>query len=363
MAAPDFTPTFVESRDFIGELELRGIPAAMAPFILTVVAPEHRLYWQRSATSPSESQIVHAALILRTDPAWREALRADPALAALSPAIAHLLARPALTNPPIPHTPEDWIVRALVSAAGEPILAQAWLHGSSQAIEDIRRWLHPVPAPSPTPIGAERNATPPPRATDIPGEFPLALPDWLYRYAALTPRPDHPWSGRITTLVSQATSASAFGLHAEDGTAIARLLTARLMLICPHLTPDCPADAALDAWLAATAMRASGWTPEQRRAWWHIEALAITSTVLTRWTTAVVQPAGIAAPATDKDDVAAAGQHWIAFARSTRAHDAGIAALFALDISEGLLDCLFAFGHGQAISLRRAAAAHHDTPA
>lgn len=363
MTAAAFPPTFVDSGAFIGELESQGIPVAMAPFILSIITPEDRLYWQRSATSPSESQVVHAALTLRAHPAWRDALSADPALAALSPAIAHLLARPALTHPPIPHTPEDWIVRALAAAADEAVVAQAWLHGSSQAIDEIRRWLHPVPAPSPSPIGAEPSAPPPPPGPDTPGEFPLTLPDWLHRYAALTPRPDLPWSGRITTLVSQATSASAFGLGTEDGTAIAHLLTARLMLICPHLTPGSPADAALDAWLAATAMRFSGWTPEQRRAWWHIEALAITSTVLTRWTTATVPPADRAAPAADKADIAAAGQHWIAFARSTRAHDAGIAALFALDISEGLLDCLFAFGHDQAISLRRVATTRHLSPA
>ena len=182
-----------------------------------------------------------------------------------------------------------------------------------------------------------------------------APPAWLAIYACLRPPRGHPCAGRYTALVAQALPIVAHGLAADERHIIEDLLFTRLLLDAVNARPGTPADIALDAWLAATVFRMHDWSAAQRRAWWRVECLMVIRDALARYTRYHVLYASPETHIKNKRQIADTARYWVEFATLAFQQGADIGALFELDISEGLLDCLNACGINNIHSTRGAA--------
>ncbi|WP_068636850.1 hypothetical protein [Thauera butanivorans] len=184
----------------------------------------------------------------------------------------------------------------------------------------------------------------------------LPLPQWLSGYAELRPQGTHPHAGRFTFIVSQLLPGAAQGLEQEEQPCVEALLIARLMLDAGGLPARSGLLDQLDAWLAASLLRLAGWAPVQRRAWWQAETLSIIAEVLSRWTRQhVLLPVSHGQPAPANPDIVRLCGHWAEFHSLAQAAGPQLSNLYAVEISESLLDCAFALGFTQAQSLRGAA--------
>ncbi|NMG72734.1 hypothetical protein [Parazoarcus communis] len=180
------------------------------------------------------------------------------------------------------------------------------------------------------------------------------LPDWVGNYACLRPSPDHVHAARFTLLVSQLLPVAAHGLEPPERHIVEALLFARLMLDAGDLPADSAALSALDMWLGSTVFRHVDGSSTQRRAWWQVETLSIGVEVLSRWTQRNVLLATDEQISAHKPQIGQIVSHWIELARMTHSAGPEIAALYALEVSESLLDCAHAYGFKQAQSLRGA---------
>lgn len=180
-------------------------------------------------------------------------------------------------------------------------------------------------------------------------------PAWLSAYADPRPPCDHPCAQRYTALVAQALPIVAHGLADDERRIVEDLLFIRLMLDAVEAPPGTPADIALDAWLAATVFRLHDGSAAQRRAWWRIEQLCVMRDALARHTRNRILYLDPEDHIHNQPPVADTARHWIELATLAFRHGAEVGALFELDVSEGLLDCVNAKGMHDIYSTRGAA--------
>jgi hypothetical protein len=117
----------------------------------------------------------------------------------------------------------------------------------------------------------------------------------------------------------------------------------------------------LDVWLAHMLLMASRWDTTQRRAWWHVERMAITVEALNRWAKLNLLRTEEGATVNSDPELKRSEpliyemtQHWIVLGAEIRQAGPEMEAMFAFTISENVLDCARVYGRSQAISLRRA---------
>jgi hypothetical protein len=188
-----------------------------------------------------------------------------------------------------------------------------------------------------------------------------ALPLDVEMYTALQLPAQHLLLRRFSELVSQSAPVLSMGMTLREVETVNSLIMARLVLDAAQVAPGSPADEALDVWLAHTLLRASRHETAQRRAWWHVERMAILTEALSRW--ARLNLVRVEEGATVQNNahlktleplIFDMTQHWIALGAEIKQAGPEMEALFGFTVSENLLDCARVYGSVQAISLRRA---------
>ena len=131
----------VPAEAFAELLNDAAMPATLLPLLSACVLLNEQTCWKATDHLPREADAVASLIERRTHPQMKSAMLRHHALHSLSAAMGRLLARPAMDDPPPPRDPADFMVLAAAEALGAQRIADAWIRGDAQAIDDLLQFL------------------------------------------------------------------------------------------------------------------------------------------------------------------------------------------------------------------------------